>query len=90
MTTRTPSQPGRPPSGGNISPAGEPARLKPVSREAVERRRILEKELRRIVTHIRKGGKAQRIILFGSLASGRIHPTSDLDVVVVQKSRRAF
>ncbi len=63
---------------------------KPASPEVAERRRTLERELRRIVAYLRKAGKAERVILFGSLASGRIHSTSDLDVVVVQKSRRAF
>ena len=60
------------------------------STEDVERQRALEKELRRIVTHVRKAGKVERVILFGSLASGKVHETSDLDVVVIQKSRQAF
>ncbi len=60
------------------------------STEDVERQRALEKELRRIVTHVRNAGKAECVILFGSLASGKVHETSDLDVVVIQKSRQAF
>jgi predicted nucleotidyltransferase len=98
MSRRTPSQLSKPPSdtvrihraNGHISLGREMARRKLVSPEVDERQRTLEKELGRIVTHVRKAGKAERVILFGSLASGRVHATSDLDVVVVQKSRRAF
>ena len=98
MSSHTPSHSGQPPSdtvrinrrNGRVSLGSKMAGPKPVSAAVVERQRTLEKELRRIVTHLRKAGKAERVILFGSLASGRVHTTSDLDVVVVQKSRRAF
>lgn len=83
MSSSTTSHPEKP-----LTP--KVARRKPASAEVFERQQTLEKELRRIVTYVRKAGKADRIILFGSLASGKVHSTSDLDVVVVQKSRRAF
>jgi predicted nucleotidyltransferase len=98
MSPSTPSRPAKLPSdfvriqGANrhFSLGRKKARQKPVSADVVERQRTLEKELWRIVSHVRKAGKAERVILFGSLATGRLHPMSDLDVVVVQKSRRAF
>lgn len=90
MSSSTPSRRSKPPSDRRISSVREMPRRRSVSSEGAERQRTLEKELSRIVTHVRKAGKAERVILFGSLASGRVHPTSDLDVVVIQKSRRAF
>ncbi|MCX7668067.1 MAG: nucleotidyltransferase domain-containing protein [Atribacterota bacterium] len=47
-----------------------------------ERRRRLEEELRRIVGILRDWG-VEKVILFGSLASGVVHSRSDLDLIVV-------
>ena len=55
-----------------------------------ERRRArLEAELRRILGELPRLG-VERAILFGSLASGRVGRTSDLDLLLVAPSEERF
>ncbi|MEN3202654.1 MAG: nucleotidyltransferase domain-containing protein [Atribacterota bacterium] len=54
-----------------------------------ERKKRLEEELQRILAILRDWG-AERIILFGSLASGNVHMGSDLDLVVVARTSKPF
>jgi predicted nucleotidyltransferase len=55
-----------------------------------KRRKELEKELKRIVKILVKNYQPEKIILFGSLAGGRIHQWSDLDVVVIKETKKRF
>jgi predicted nucleotidyltransferase len=57
--------------------------------EAEQRRVRLEAELRRILAELPRLG-VTRAILFGSLASGHVGRTSDLDLVLVAPSEERF
>ena len=52
-----------------------------------ERGRELKAELERILDVLRKRVRPEKIILFGSLASGRFRPESDIDLLIVQDSK---
>ena len=49
----------------------------------------LQEELTRIIKKIDKTGVRQ-IILFGSLATGRIGSTSDIDLIIVKNTKERF
>ncbi|CAG0966772.1 hypothetical protein METP3_01194 [Methanosarcinales archaeon] len=53
------------------------------------RRRALKSELKRVVNELKKAG-VERIILFGSLAKDDIGPESDIDLLVVQETKKRF
>ena len=55
-----------------------------------ERRKALERELRRYVDLLVRHYQPERIILFGSLAQDRVHEDSDIDLVVVAESDKGF
>lgn len=55
-----------------------------------QRRRLLEDELDRLVAIVTEQLQAERVVLFGSFARGRVHPWSDLDVAVVAPTRAPF
>lgn len=53
----------------------------------IEKRRVLlEEELSRIVTILIEKYQPEKIILFGSLAEGRIHEWSDIDLFIVKET----
>ncbi len=54
-----------------------------------ERRARLEAELRRILGELPRLG-VREAVLFGSLASGRVGHTSDLDLILVAPSEERF
>ncbi|HIC91732.1 MAG TPA: nucleotidyltransferase domain-containing protein [Syntrophaceae bacterium] len=56
---------------------------------AEKRKERLERELNRLVPEIIRLG-VEKIILFGSLSSNEIHKASDIDLVVVQKTKKRF
>lgn len=51
-----------------------------------ERKELLEKSLERIITVLVKKYRPEKIILFGSLASGDVHEGSDLDLVIIKNT----
>ena len=55
---------------------------------ATQRKEALEKELRRIVATLTEKYKPEKIILFGSLATGRIHEWSDVDLLIVKETEK--
>jgi len=57
-----------------------------------ERKEALEKELHRIVAKLIEKYKPEKIILFGSLASGKIHEWSDVDLFIIKETitRRVY
>jgi predicted nucleotidyltransferase len=55
-----------------------------------KRRTILENELKRLTEIIIKDYAPEKIILFGSLASGRIHDYSDIDLVIIKDTTERF
>lgn len=54
------------------------------------RAELLRTELNRLVSWLATTYGAREIILFGSMASGRIGPWSDLDLVVVKETALPF
>jgi len=58
---------------------------------AVEaRRQLLEAELARYVRLLREEENPEKVIVFGSLATGQVHEWSDIDLVVVQETELPF
>ena len=56
---------------------------------AEKRKGALEKELERIIPLLINLG-AKKVILFGSLSAGKVHRSSDIDLVVVRESSERF
>ncbi len=54
-----------------------------------KRKEVLEKELERILPLLIRFG-AQKIILFGSLRAGKVHRSSDIDLLIVKHSNQRF
>ena len=55
-----------------------------------ERKKLLEQELARYVRLLTEHGNPEKVILFGTLATGQIHEWSDIDLVVVEKTELSF
>ncbi len=53
-----------------------------------ERKDLLERSLERIVAVLVKEYGPEKIILFGSLASGYVHEGSDLDLVIIKDTSK--
>lgn len=54
------------------------------------RKRMLLKELKRIKEEIVEKYHPLKIILFGSLASGKVKKNSDIDLVIVKDTEKTF
>ena len=54
----------------------------------MSRKKKLIKELAKLKKEIIKSYKPEKIILFGSLAWGRVGPDSDIDLMVIKKSKK--
>jgi len=50
------------------------------------RKKRLDRNLSRIVKILKKDYKPEKIVLYGSFASGQIHPDSDLDLLIIKKN----
>jgi len=55
----------------------------------IKRKEKLYKELDEIVEELKKFG-AKKIILFGSLANGKVGQTSDIDLIAVKDTKERF
>jgi len=55
-----------------------------------ERGKELKAELERIVGVLERRVRPEKVILFGSLASGRLRPESDIDLLIVQDSQETI
>ena len=56
---------------------------------SAEREKELRGEIDRLLPHLIERG-AEKIILFGSLSRGRVRRTSDIDLIVVQRTKGRF
>ena len=54
----------------------------------MQRKEALEKELHGIVATLVEKYKPEKIILFGSLATGKMHEWSDIDLLIIKLSRK--
>src|SRR5512134_1454697 len=57
---------------------------------AIERKRLLEMELARYLRLLSTLEAVERVIVFGSLASGRVHDSSDIDLVIIERTGLSF
>jgi predicted nucleotidyltransferase len=55
-----------------------------------ERKKLLDQELARYLRLLTEHGNFEKVILFGTLAKGRIHEWSDIDLVVVEHTLLPF
>lgn len=55
---------------------------------AQERKEILTRELQRIVHLLIERYQPEKIVLFGSLATGNVRETSDIDLLLVKQSEK--
>ena len=55
-----------------------------------DRERLLRDELQRVTTQIATRYEPEQIILFGSLASGHVNESSDIDLVIIKKTTKRF
>lgn len=53
-------------------------------------RKKYKRELQKITTKIVKNYKPEKIILFGSLANGNIRRNSDIDLLIVKKTKEKY
>lgn len=58
--------------------------------QLIERKKDLERELSRIVNVIVQDYSPEEIILFGSLANGKVHEWSDIDLVIIKETKKRF
>ena len=58
--------------------------------EIAERKDLLERSLERTVAVLTNEYKPQRILLFGSLATGEVNETSDLDLLIIKDTPLPF
>jgi uncharacterized protein len=58
--------------------------------KAAARKALLEQELDRYVRILKKEENPDKVIVFGSLATGHIHEWSDIDLVVVKQTKLPF
>jgi len=54
------------------------------------RKELLQKELKRITRIIIKEYLPDKIILFGSLANGKVHEWSDIDLAIIKETKMRF
>lgn len=54
------------------------------------RKQILTKEAKRITSRLVENYQPLKVIIFGSLASGDVRETSDLDIAIVKKTGERF
>ncbi|MBS3947210.1 MAG: nucleotidyltransferase domain-containing protein [Dethiobacter sp.] len=55
-----------------------------------ERSDELNAELKKVIAALKKVHGVQKVILFGSLANGNVGIKSDLDLLIVQETEKAF
>jgi len=57
---------------------------------SVARHALLEQEIQRFMPLIEQHLKPERVVLFGSLATGETSTWSDIDLVIVQETNKRF
>lgn len=66
------------------------ARLPMITAAHKKRKAALEAELARVLPLLIDEYGAEKVIIFGSLATGEIGEWSDIDLVVIKKTRKKF
>ncbi len=60
------------------------------SSQTVERKQLLEQELKRYLSLLAGHDQPERVILFGSLVGGNVRPESDIDLVIIKQTELPF
>lgn len=58
--------------------------------EIMDRKILLEGELNRYLKLLLQYEHPERVLVFGSLATGEVHPWSDIDLVIIKNTRLPF
>ena len=58
--------------------------------KAIARKTLLEQELDRYVRVLKQAENPEKVIVFGSLATGNVHEWSDIDLVIVNQTNLSF
>jgi len=53
-------------------------------------KRQLSQELKRIVSVLKTGYRPEKIVLYGSLAGGKVNRWSDLDLMIIKNTKKRF
>ena len=61
-------------------------KMKLDTQSAAQRKEALEEELRRIIAILVEKYRPEKVILFGSLATGRINEWSDIDLLIIKET----
>lgn len=56
----------------------------------LKRRQRLQKSLGRFLDDLKKYYDPKKVIIFGSMASGRVHPGSDIDMVILKETKLPY
>ena len=64
--------------------------MKIKQKKGEQRKELLQKELKRITEIIIKKYIPDKIILFGSLANGKVHEWSDIDLAIIKETNARF
>ncbi len=60
------------------------------TQSSAERKQRLKQELARYVRILTTRGNPERVIVFGSLATGHVHTWSDIDLVIIEQTDLPF
>ena len=69
---------------------GQNGMISNMTTTAATRKTLLEAELSRFVSMLRTRENLERVLIFGSLVTGDVHPWSDIDLVIVQDTDLPF
>lgn len=61
-----------------------------ISTLQMKRKIELQKEIARIRALIVEKYKPEKIIIFGSMATGNVHENSDIDIVIIKNTKKRF
>lgn len=61
-----------------------------IAQTPAERKQRLEQELARYRRILSESGDLERVIVFGSLATGHVHAWSDIDLIIVRQTSLPF
>lgn len=61
-----------------------------IENKTLKRKELLERELKNILETLITKYNPEKIFLFGSLAEGKIHEWSDIDLVIIKDTNKRF
>ena len=76
--------------GSQLITRGQNGMISTMTTTAATRKTLLEAELSRFVSMLRTRENLERVLIFGSLVTGDVHPWSDIDLVIVQDTDLPF